>query len=137
MNEQGWSARVVLSYILDRVQPLTLLVLILILVRGWIDIPLWLVWGLVALWVVKDVAMFPFVWPAYHPDHLVGAKSIVGARGIAKDRLAPSGYVWVRGELWQAEVMGGYSPIDSGEGVRVRGIRGLRLLVQADNKETG
>jgi membrane-bound ClpP family serine protease len=137
MNEQGWSARVVVSYILDRVQPLTLLVLILTLVRGWVDIPLWLVWGVAALWVVKDVALFPFVWRAYDSDRLVGANSIVGARGIAKDRLAPSGYVWVRGELWRAEVMGDGRPIDKGEGVRVQGIRGFRLLVQANSKETG
>ena len=137
MNEQGWSARVAVSYILDRAQPLTLLVLILILVRGWVDIPPWLVWSLVALWVAKDVALFPFVWRAYDSDRLVGANSIVGARGIAKGRLAPSGYVWVRGKLWQAEVMGDGRPIDKREGVRVQGIRGLRLLVQADNKETG
>lgn len=137
MNEQGWSARVVVSYILDRVQPLTLLVLILTLVRGWVDIPLWLVWGVVVLWVVKDVALFPFVWRAYDSDRLVGANSIVGARGIAEDRLAPSGYVWVRGELWLAEVMGDGGPIDKGEGVRVQGIRGFRLLVQANSKETG
>ena len=51
---------------------------------------------------------------------------------VAKDRLAPSGYVEVHGELWQAEVMEGAPPVQSGESIRVRGIRGLTLIVQPD-----
>lgn len=132
MNQRRWSARVVVSYVLHQLPALALLVLILTVVRQWVDIPGWVVSGLVSLWVVKDMALFPFVWRAYDPDRPVGANSIVGARGVAKNRLSPSGYVWVRGELWQAEVMGGYLPIDRGEGVQVRGIRGLRLIVQPD-----
>lgn len=115
MKQRRWSARVVVSYVLHQLPALVLLVLILTVVRQWVDIPGWVVWGLVSLWVVKDMALFPFVWRAYDPDRPVGANSIVGARGVAKDRLSPSGYVWVRGELWQAEVMGGYSPIDRGQ----------------------
>jgi len=100
------------------------------------DIPAWFVWGLVALWVVKDLILFPFVWRAYDTDREGAANSMVGARGIAKDRLAPSGHISVRGELWQAEVMEGGPPIDRGQGVRVRGISGLKLLVQPDDAGT-
>lgn len=136
MNERSWSTRVVVRYALLQVPAAVLLVLILILVRRWVEIPAWSVWGLVALWVAKDVALFPFVWRSYTRDRPGESNSMVGVRGIAKDRLDPSGYVRVRGELWQAEVMRGGPPISSGEGVKVRGTRGLTLLVQPDNEKS-
>jgi len=94
--------------------------------------PAWLIWGMVGLWVVKDVILFPFVWRSYDQDRLGDANSMVGLHGVAKDRLAPSGYVEVHGEMWQAEVMEGAPPVQSGESIRVRGIRGLTLIVQPD-----
>lgn len=41
---------------------------------------------------------------------------MLDARGIAKEKLDPSGYVQVRGELWKAEVWGGGPPVDAGGG---------------------
>lgn len=136
MNDRRWSARVVVRYAVLQVPAVVILALVLTLVRQWVDIPAWFVWGLVALWVVKDLILFPFVWRAYDTDHAGAANSMVGTRGIAKDRLAPSGYIRVRGELWQAEVMGGTPPIDRGQRVRVREISGLKLLVQPDDAGT-
>lgn len=136
MNKRGWSARVVVRYVLVQMPAVALLGLILLLVEQWLDIPGWLAWGLLALWVAKDVILFPFVWRAYDWDSARDASSMVGARGVAEDRLAPAGYVRVRGELWQAEVTAGGPPINQGECVRVRGIRGLTLLVRPDNEET-
>ena len=133
MNERSWSARVVVRYAVLQLPAVVLLALVLILVQRWVDIPAWFVWGLVSLWVAKDVIMFPFVWRAYDLDD---TNSMVGTRGIAETRLAPSGYVRVRGELWQAEVMGDGPPIDRGQRVRVRGISGLKLLVQANDPGT-
>jgi membrane protein implicated in regulation of membrane protease activity len=112
-----------------------ILFLILVFVRRWVDIPAWFFWGLVALWVAKDVILFPFTWRAYDWDRRGDKNSMIGARGIAEDRLAPSGYIRVHGELWQGEVMEGGPPIDRGERVRVLGIRKLTLLVQSDNEE--
>lgn len=137
MNKRGWSARVVVRYVLIQVPAVALLVLILILVRRWVDLPAWFVWGLITLWVGKDVILFPFVWHAYERANRPQYVSLmVGARGIAEERLAPSGYIRVHGELWQAEVIGGRPPINRGNGVRVREIRGLTLLVQPDNEES-
>ncbi len=59
-----------------------------------------------------------------------------GARGIAKERLAPSGYVFVRGELWKAVLMKGSPPIEEGEGVLVHAKEGLTLVVQPDKGES-
>jgi membrane protein implicated in regulation of membrane protease activity len=135
MKKPGWPPSVLLRYALLQVPSLALLVLILISVRKWMDLPAWFVWGLVAFWVAKDVILFHFVWRAFDRDS-PGGHSIVCAQGIVEKPLAPLGYIRVRGELWQAERVGGGGPIDRGETVRVRGIRGLTLLVQPGNEES-
>lgn len=86
-------------------------------------------------WVAKDVILFPLTWPSYDQRRPGHADSMIGLRGIAQDRLAPSGYVQVHGELWQAEVTGDNQPIDKGKGIRVQATHGLTLLVQRDNSE--
>lgn len=73
--------------------------------------------------------MFPFVWRAYDkfsPDSLVGSK------GKAVERLSPTGYIIIQGELWRAEVVRGNNPVNKGETVVVRGSQGLTLLVQSE-----
>ncbi|NIO09412.1 MAG: nodulation protein NfeD, partial [Deltaproteobacteria bacterium] len=66
----------------------------------------------------KDVVMFPFVWRYYdRPNRSGNVNSMVGVQGIVEERLAPSGYVRVHGELWQAEVVGGGPVIGRGERV--------------------
>ena len=79
MNERGWSVRVVVRYAVLQVPAVVLLVLVLILVRQWVDISAWFVWGMVGLWVVKDLILFPFVWRAYDTDHGGAANCMVGA----------------------------------------------------------
>jgi membrane protein implicated in regulation of membrane protease activity len=135
-RERGWSARVMVRYALLQVPALGLLVVLLIVVQRWVDLPAWFTWGLVALWVAKDVIFFPLTWRAYDWDRPGDANSMVGVRGITEQQLAPSGYIRARGELWKAELMGDGPPIGRGEAVYVRGIRGLTLLVQRDNEET-
>ena len=135
MKKRGWSTRVVVRYALYQVPSVVLVVLILILARRWVDLPAWFVWGFVIVWLSKDVILFFFVWRAYDRDRLASGQSMIGLQGVAKENLAPSGYVRVRGELWHAEVMRGSPPINRGEVVRVQGIRGLILLVEPDHNE--
>jgi membrane-bound ClpP family serine protease len=136
--KRRWTARVLIKFILLQLPLLVLLPLVLFFIRQWVYIPVWLIWGLVALLIIKDTIMFPIVWRSYDQS-LPGPgdpTSIVGMQGIAKDRLAPTGYILVRGELWRAEVMEGGSPIEKGKGVRVMDIEGLTLLVERDDKDT-
>ena len=136
MNKRGWSVRVVVRYTLFQLPGLAVLVVVLILVQRWIGLPGWFVWGIVALWVAKDIVFFPFVWRAYdRPKQPEDVTLMVGAAGGAEDRLSPSGYVRVRGELWKAEVTGDSPPINRGERVRVEKIRGLTLLVRLEDEE--
>jgi membrane protein implicated in regulation of membrane protease activity len=127
MKKKGWSSQVVLKYALFQLPGLVLFFLILILVQRWTDLPLRFIWGLLILWVIKDVVLFFFVWRAYQRV----ANPLIGMKGVAEERLAPSGYIRVHGELWQAEMIREGPPIEKGEFVRIQGIRGLVLLVQS------
>jgi membrane protein implicated in regulation of membrane protease activity len=137
MNAIRWSSRVVIRYTLLQIPALTLLIVLLFLVKRWVDLPQWFIWGIILFWVAKDVILFPLTWRAYDQDRPRDAYSMVGSPGIAEERLAPSGYIRVHGELWQAEVMGDSPPVERGEIVRIQGIRGLTLLVEHDEKGRG
>jgi membrane protein implicated in regulation of membrane protease activity len=103
--------------------------------RSWVGVPDWAAAGIIALWVVKDAVMFPFVRIAYQPDSRGGAASLVGARGTAQDALSPSGYVRISAELWRAELRPGTPPVEPGDRIRVLGVRGLTLVVEPDDGE--
>ena len=135
MERKGWSARVVLRYALLQVPFTALVMVVLIWVRKWLDLPIWFICGLVAFLVIKDIVLFPFVWRAYDPDSPALTSTMEGARGIAINDLHPSGYVEIGAEKWQAEVIEGSPPIRRGQRIRVHGIRGLTLLVQLDPKK--
>jgi membrane-bound serine protease (ClpP class) len=57
----------------------------------------------------------------------VGVEGMIGAVGMARDRLAPEGTVLVHGEYWTAETD---EAIDAGTPVEVTGVEGLRLRVR-------
>ena len=64
---------------------------------------------------------------ARHNKVLVGPEALVGAVGIAQQELTPRGQIIVHGELWVAEAD---APVAAGDSVRVRGVNGLKLLVE-------
>ena len=134
MKKQGWSAKVVLRYALLQIPFTALVVVVLILLREWVDLPIWFVCVLVALFVIKDIALYPFVWRAYDPESPALTNQMEGARGIAIEDLHPTGYVKIGAERWQAEVTGDGPSIRRGQRIRVHGIRGLTLLVQLDTE---
>jgi membrane protein implicated in regulation of membrane protease activity len=129
-NEKMWSGRILLKYVLIQLPEIAVLVLLLVIVGQWIEIAAWLNWGLVGVWVAKDVILYPFVWRAYEWRSEKETSPMAGRYGIAKERLNPSGYVFVRGELWKARVIEG-GVIEKGENVLVKGSRGLTLLVES------
>lgn len=65
-------------------------------------------------------------------DRIVRAqRGLIGLVGEARGRLAPDGPVFVKGALWRGRSLG--EPIESGTPVRVRGIDGLILRVEAES----
>ena len=63
-----------------------------------------------------------------------GREALVGAVGVARGDLNPSGTVFVQGEIWSAESVAG--PIPSGARVRVASVDGLRLQVKKEEAAT-
>jgi len=137
MKRVDWSFRILLRYTLFQIPSLALLAVILLVVRRYVDLPQWFFWGFMILWVMKDAILFPFVWRAYDRSQERRLYNMVGKKGVAEERLAPSGYIRIHGELWKAEVIDGAPPVEKGEPVRVQGIRGLVLLVQGESNGFG
>jgi membrane protein implicated in regulation of membrane protease activity len=124
--------RVFGKYLLLQAPGLVLVALVLIALEQWAGLPRWSVYVLLLVLLLKDLVLFPFVRRAYEFESSspVGAGRLVGARGISTELLDPFGYVRVGGELWRAEA----SPsIPQGSPVRVREVRGLTLIVEADD----
>jgi membrane protein implicated in regulation of membrane protease activity len=122
-------SQVYIRYGLLTIPGMVVLVLILIVVRNWVPIPFWLQVTLILLWVAKEVILFPFIWRAYDHTRSEVSRSMIGERGLTRQRLAPAGYIRIQAELWKAEIMTGEPPIEKDEWVRVIEIEGLKLSV--------
>lgn len=127
MKKRRWTARAAARYAILQIPALLLLLLVLILADRWVDLPGWVIGVPAGLWLLKDIALFPFVWRAYDKEE--ATRCMIGARGLAISPLSPSGHVRVQGELWRAEVLGKGPPIAKGRRVVVRDVAGLRLVV--------
>lgn len=83
---------------------------------------------LIRLWLymLQGGVVDRFIWR----ERQTGRKGMIGRAGVARERLAPSGKVFVRGEIWDA-VVEGTGVVEAGEEVRVDGIVGLKLYVRS------
>jgi membrane protein implicated in regulation of membrane protease activity len=84
-----------------------------------------------ALFVLKDLALYPWVREAYAEGDPAAAALLVGRTGTARERLDPAGYVRIGAELWRAELRQGSAAIEAGARVRVRAVEGLTLIVES------
>ena len=124
-----------LRYVLLNIPELAAVVLILIIIEHWAVLPFWLFWGIIGFWIIKDALLFPFVWRAYDWNRSEQTGSMTGEHGVVRERLAPSGYVRIRGELWRAERLGEGPTIEAGQPVRVEKMKGLTLFVIPANAQ--
>lgn len=120
--------RVIAKYGLLQLPGQVSLIVILFACRLWVDIPSYLMWGLIGIWVGKDLILFPFVWRSYDPSQQSDRFRMAGRKGVALTRLNPDGYVRVRSERWRAEADKSI-PIEKGDTVCVDAADGLRLTV--------
>ncbi len=98
----------------------------------WFRLPDWTVPLAVALWVVKDLLLYPFVGFAYEGSKPSGPESMVGAVGTATEDFSSGGFVKIGPELWRAESA---APVRAGGIVRVTGCDGMTLRVEAVKQE--
>jgi len=120
--------RVYIKYSLLQIPGTALLALVLFFLGDILDLSHYLKYIILLLWILKDIIMFPFVWQSYDSTGRNTGFSMIGKRGVARERLAPSGYIRVGGELWKAETTDGH--IESGEPVTVIHVDGLKLTVE-------
>ena len=122
--------RVLIRYALLQLPSIAVLILVLIVLGSYINLPRYAFWGTVLLWILKDIVLYPIVGRYYNPDYRKDRFSMVGMTGIAQEPLAPNGYVRVKGELWKAMVLDKDVTINVGESVIIRGMEGLTLIVE-------
>ena len=88
---------------------------------------------IIAIWVAKDIAIFPKVWKAYDSNNPTPMEQLIGMDGIVMDNLNPVGYVKVKGELWKAETRDPRFPVKKGDKIKVSDVKGMTLIVETSN----
>lgn len=121
---------VIIKYALIHLVELALLALVLVVIRLFVDIPVWLIITVIVLSIVKDIVLFPKVWRAYASGDRGPMRELIGLEAAVIDPLDPVGFVRVRGELWKAEVGDQAHPAAKGDRARVVGIKGMTLIVE-------
>jgi len=122
--------RVLITYALLQLPGLALVVLALLALQPLFDLSSRQVTAIIAIWVLKDAVLFPFVWRAFDWHRSDDAQVMVGTEALVVERLDPEGYVHVHGELWKAATMREGQPVEKGTIVYIRGMRGLTLIVE-------
>jgi membrane protein implicated in regulation of membrane protease activity len=118
--------RTVTRYYLFQIPGWVLTAALVTLLHAWLALPVWVALTVLGVVVLKDVVFYPFLRRAYQLE-ASGAAQLVGLRGVARDPLDPTGYVYVHGELWRARTEAGAPAIPAGAEVRV--IRGDRMTL--------
>lgn len=131
-----WKPSVLARYWLVQLPGVVLLGLVLYVLDRLFSIPTSIIAGVIALWVAKDAALYPWLWRSYD-THYPSAHSMDGENGIAAARIDPTGHARVRGELWRAELASGAAPIDAGEPLTVEATRDFTLLVRGTRPRSG
>ena len=122
-------------YLLFQIPEWIITAVIAVALWRWQIIPLWLsVTGFVA-WVGKDLALYRYVRLAFERDHRVGAALLIGHKGITSGKLAPNGYVRVRGELWRAVAHPDEVEIETGTPVEILSAEGMEVVVRRVTKQ--
>ncbi len=121
--------RVYLRYTLLQLPAVVIIACILLIVRYYLDLNIFVSFGILAAWIIKDIIMFPFVWRSYDSGKSESAQGMNGMVGVVTRRLSPEGYVRVRGELWRA-VLVDDGTAEEGVEIQVYDRDGLLLRVR-------
>lgn len=119
-------------YLLLQIPGWMLTVAILYWLHRWLGLPVWAAALLLAGEVAKDFILYPKLRRAYESDEKTGADRLIGIEAVVRQRLAPEGYVEIRGELWRARPAGEEATLEVGAAVRVVDAGGLLLTVVAE-----
>jgi membrane-bound ClpP family serine protease len=124
---------VLVRYALFQIPDLVLLSLAVAAAVKWWNLPMLAAYSLIALWIAKDVALYPVLRIAYESRDSSASAGIRGALGVVVQPLTPAGYVRLGSERWKARLLSGGGPLSEGCAVRVVEMRGLTLIVEPEN----
>ena len=125
---------VFLRYLLFQIPGFCLAGIALLLLVRWTTLSEAGGWALVALWVAKDLALYPWARIGYESRPTrAGVDALIGASGITLSVVAPDapGHVRVGPERWKARLVGDASTLAEGAPVRVVAVEGLTLVVES------
>ena len=94
-----------------------------------------LAWAAVAVFVLKDFALYPFVRHAYAARPHRPGDHVEGQVGVVEEDVAPRGVVRLGPERWRARLAPGAPALARGEHVRVEAVEGLCLVVRGAQEE--
>jgi membrane protein implicated in regulation of membrane protease activity len=131
---------VFLRYLFFQIPGLCFASIGLILLVRWTSLSENGAWFLLALWIAKDLALYPWLKVGYGsgPAH-AGVDALLGASGVALTALAPElpGHVRVGSERWQARLAAGAAAASAGAAIRVVAVHGLTLVVEGADSPSG
>ncbi len=102
--------------------------LFVILPSAGIRVPLALSVTIIALLIIKDIAIVPSFGRILRKKAEVGIEALIGKEAVVVEDLTPEGIVKIGNEYWRAECISGKAK--AGEKVKVVGAKGLKLLVE-------
>lgn len=123
------STRLVFAIFTTLLQEAVLAAVVLVgLPRLDIELPLGVLVALMVALAAFAIFTYRMGSQALRKKPITGLPSMVGTRGKAASRLAPDGFVRIKGELWEAKSEG--EEIDTGEQVTVVDQDALKLTVR-------
>jgi len=122
--------RIIRRYLLFQIPGILILIIVSLFFVYVVEVPAWTIWLLIGAWVVKEAVTVPFTWRLYVRPRLSPTELMVDQYAVVAVKLDPDGYVNFHSELWEAEAVDTQTEIPKGETVRIKEIRGMRLIVE-------
>ena len=127
-------ARLIFAIVSTLLEEAAMVVLVIWgLPRFGIHIPLWGLIALMLAWGTYAIISHRIGSRALRKKPVAGLTAMVGSQGKVVNRLAPEGFIRIKGELWQA--ISADKSIKAGEVVTVVGQDGLKLIVRKSNTD--
>jgi membrane protein implicated in regulation of membrane protease activity len=89
-------------------------------------------WVLFAVWIGKEIALYPLVRRAYEPTPETVTELLIGRTGVVTAALDENGFVRVGPELWRARSAPGAAVAPVGTVVRVDAVDGYTVEVSPE-----
>jgi len=130
MENRPWSSKILLRYFLLQLPGIFFIAALIIFLYLIKAVSFKVIWIVLAVWVIKDIALYPLVWKSYDLSSNSGKYQMIGQQGVALEAINPTGYVLVKGESWSARLKNKKSVIRKDEPVYVSDVQGLTLIVR-------